>query len=124
MKKPFPISGLCLLLFFAVVLAHGALQGRGTPSNVALEQGKKVYHANCGECHGSQGRGDGPKALKMGFHPRDFTLGAFKCADARQAANFRPMKIFFERSRMECTGRPCRHTGIYPCPTARLLFSM
>jgi mono/diheme cytochrome c family protein len=46
---------------------------------VALEQGKKVYRTNCEECHGSQGRGDGPEALKMGFHPRDFTLGAFKC---------------------------------------------
>jgi mono/diheme cytochrome c family protein len=78
MNKPYPLSRLYLLLLFAIGFVHGAPQGRGTPST-ALDEGKRVYHANCEECHGSQGRGDGPKALKMGFHPRDFTLGAFKC---------------------------------------------
>lgn len=42
-------------------------------------QGKKVYEANCAKCHGGFGRGDGPEARKLGFKPRDFTLGAFKC---------------------------------------------
>jgi cytochrome c oxidase cbb3-type subunit I/II len=45
----------------------------------AQQQGKKVFDDNCAKCHGKSGRGDGPDAAKMGFHPRDFSLGAFKC---------------------------------------------
>lgn len=45
----------------------------------AQQQGKKVFDDNCARCHGKTGRGDGPDSVKLGFHPRDFTLGAFKC---------------------------------------------
>jgi cytochrome c oxidase cbb3-type subunit 2 len=48
-------------------------------SGQELKQGRKSYDAACAECHGPEGRGDGPKARKLGFRPRDFTLGAFKC---------------------------------------------
>jgi len=44
-----------------------------------LQLGKKVFGDQCAKCHGRQGKGDGPDAKKFGFHPRDFTLGAFKC---------------------------------------------
>lgn len=44
-----------------------------------VQQGSKVYQATCAKCHGGFGRGDGPEARKLGFKPRDFTLGAFKC---------------------------------------------
>ncbi len=50
-----------------------------------LEQGKKVYsEMKCWECHGLEGRGDGPKAKAQvddwGFPslPADYTLGVFK----------------------------------------------
>jgi mono/diheme cytochrome c family protein len=43
------------------------------------DQGRKVYEKACLECHGPAGRGDGPKAKKLGFRPRDLSLGAFKC---------------------------------------------
>jgi mono/diheme cytochrome c family protein len=45
----------------------------------AADRGRKVYSEACLECHGSAGRGDGPKAKKLGFRPRDLSLGAFKC---------------------------------------------
>ena len=45
----------------------------------ADEQGGKLYREHCLECHGKAGRGDGPKAERLGFHPRDFALGSFKC---------------------------------------------
>ena len=77
MKSAFQ-SGICLLLILTG-LVWGGLQKDNKASNEVLEQGRKVYHANCAECHGPQGRGDGPKAHQLGFHPRDFALGAFKC---------------------------------------------
>ncbi len=44
-----------------------------------LQVGKEVYEKNCQKCHGATGKGDGPDAVKLGFHPRDYTLGAYKC---------------------------------------------
>ncbi len=43
------------------------------------ETGRQLYLEHCTECHGASGRGDGEKAQRLGFRPRDFTLGAFKC---------------------------------------------
>ncbi len=70
--------GFCL---FAALAAVGAvLTFSRIPGSAAdLELGKKVYASACLECHGAEGHGDGPKAKKLGFHPRKFTLGAFKC---------------------------------------------
>ncbi len=72
-------AGLLIAVGGAFALTLTAWQGGGSSTESVLEQGKKVYHARCVECHGPQGRGDGPKARELGFHPRDFTLGAFKC---------------------------------------------
>ncbi len=60
----------------ACLVAGGALVLAQSPD---VAQGKKVYDANCAKCHGGFGKGDGPEARKLGFKPRDFTLGAFKC---------------------------------------------
>lgn len=64
-----------------VVALTAALCGAGLLFAQApdAQQGKKVYDATCAKCHGGFGRGDGPEARKLGFKPRDFTLGAFKC---------------------------------------------
>lgn len=48
-------------------------------TTAATERGRAVYREHCLECHGEQGRGDGQKARRLGFRPRDFTLGSFKC---------------------------------------------
>jgi cytochrome c oxidase cbb3-type subunit 2 len=40
---------------------------------------RALYRKSCAECHGRKGRGDGERALSLGFRPRDFSLGAFKC---------------------------------------------
>lgn len=55
------------------------------PSQAMLEQGRKVFDdLKCWECHGREGRGDGPKAdeLKDDFgrpiQPANFTTGVFK----------------------------------------------
>ena len=68
--------------FFAslLFLFADAQASRTTPSDGAdLPLGRTVYQKVCEECHGSKGRGDGKKAKELGFAPRNFTLGAFKC---------------------------------------------
>lgn len=45
----------------------------------AAAAGRKVFEDHCAKCHGRTGKGDGPDAKKLGFRPRDFTFGAFKC---------------------------------------------
>lgn len=66
--------------YFAAFLFAGDGVQRATPSDAAdLQLGRTVYQKVCAECHGSKGRGDGKKAKELGFAPRNFTLGAFKC---------------------------------------------
>ncbi len=62
-----------------LLASTGVAQSRDAIPGSAPEQGRKIYTAICEECHGPKGRGDGPKARKMGFRPRDFSLGSFKC---------------------------------------------
>lgn len=38
-----------------------------------LAQGKEVFQANCANCHGEQGKGDGPEAANLADQPIDFT---------------------------------------------------
>jgi mono/diheme cytochrome c family protein len=52
----------------------------------SLARGHQVYMKVCAQCHGPEGRGDGPQAKDPNFrnddktpaHPRDFTAGVFK----------------------------------------------
>lgn len=66
------------LLVCAAFAVAGSLRAQAPPS-AAAELGKPTYEKACADCHGGKGRGDGAKARKLGFAPRDFTLGAFKC---------------------------------------------
>jgi mono/diheme cytochrome c family protein len=78
--RPAKVFVVC---FAAIALAAIAGAAAGPSSGASesddLELGKKVYTTACEECHGSEGHGDGPKARKLGFHPRRFNLGSFKC---------------------------------------------
>ncbi len=76
MKPKEMIAAGCTLITLAGLIL--AQQPR-PDSAIDLQLGKKVYVEACQECHGPEGHGDGPKARKLGFHPRNFTLGSFKC---------------------------------------------
>src|SRR6266508_2044767 len=43
-----------------------------------VAKGKEIYEANCVQCHGPEGRGDGYGAPFLVPTPRDFTAGQFK----------------------------------------------
>ena len=61
------------VLTAAAWLACGGL-ARGNP----LEEGKSLYIQRCFQCHGLEGKGDGPAAAYLPRRPRDFTTGLFK----------------------------------------------
>jgi mono/diheme cytochrome c family protein len=42
-------------------------------SKDSIAQGKQLFAQNCAECHGVDGKGDGPKAAGMANPPADFT---------------------------------------------------
>ena len=72
-------GALAIFLAAAVTVAPPAVTAHAQVPNPQLQLGKKVFEDTCAKCHGRFGKGDGPDAKKLGFHPRDFTLGAFKC---------------------------------------------
>ncbi len=46
------------------------------PSAELTEKGKELFEANCVQCHGPQGHGDGPAASTMNPRPRNFASPA------------------------------------------------
>ncbi len=44
-----------------------------SPDKSSLARGKKSYNANCLQCHGKEGKGDGSSAIKMDKKVADLT---------------------------------------------------
>jgi mono/diheme cytochrome c family protein len=49
---------------------------KGDVASVA--QGKTLYNQHCKSCHGTKGKGDGPKASQLDTECGDFTTAAFQ----------------------------------------------
>ena len=45
---------------------------------VSIEQGHLLYTANCAACHGEQAKGNGPAAMVLKVHPREFINEDFR----------------------------------------------
>ncbi len=71
---------LVLAAFATVVVALIAPHIEAQRSAPAAPQshGKDIYDSHCVECHGREGKGDGPAAHLMTPRPRDFTQGRYK----------------------------------------------
>jgi mono/diheme cytochrome c family protein len=54
------------------------IAARPAASSATVAKGKQVYEANCVQCHGAEGKGDGYGAPFLVPTPRDFTGGQFK----------------------------------------------
>lgn len=48
------------------------------PEAESIEAGKRVYFTKCVWCHGVEGAGDGPGAVRLWPRPRNFNAGTFK----------------------------------------------
>ena len=84
--------GVCVsvsvLLGLGLPLSSGAQEDlpegfkqQGLPSPPPAEQieaGKRVYFTKCVWCHGVEGAGDGPGAVRLWPRPRNFNAGTFK----------------------------------------------
>jgi mono/diheme cytochrome c family protein len=44
----------------------------------SIANGKTLYGQHCKSCHGTKGKGDGPKAKQLDTESGDFTLAAFQ----------------------------------------------
>lgn len=44
----------------------------------SLATGKELYTQHCKSCHGTKGKGDGPKAAQLDTESGDFTVAAFQ----------------------------------------------
>ncbi|MBM3558036.1 MAG: cytochrome c, partial [Alphaproteobacteria bacterium] len=68
-----------LLLASSAALANVATEPvKPTPVAAVPEQGQQLYRRHCEQCHGAEGKGDGPAADLVYPRPRDFTLALFK----------------------------------------------
>ncbi|WP_127477743.1 c-type cytochrome [Sulfurivermis fontis] len=74
------MADACALLFAATALAAEVKTEPVPPTPVAAnpEQGKALYQRYCSQCHGDEGKGDGPAADRVYPRPRDFTTAIFK----------------------------------------------
>jgi DMSO reductase family type II enzyme heme b subunit len=54
------------------------LRAQSLGTEAQREAGGRLYAARCAQCHGADGRGDGPAADYLRPEPRDFTSSTFK----------------------------------------------
>lgn len=63
----------------ALVAGAALAQGqRAAGSLQDIEAGKQIYTRKCAQCHGEDGKGEGPAAAVVFPKPRDFTRGVYK----------------------------------------------
>lgn len=70
------VVGFLLSALSAVMLWAQVQQNPGSEQQRAA--GKALYDKNCSQCHGDDGKGDGPASSFMKPRPRDFTTGKYK----------------------------------------------
>jgi Tol biopolymer transport system component/mono/diheme cytochrome c family protein len=74
--------------FTMAIAGPGEMSGPINPLAVnaeTIQEGQKLYAANCAACHGSTGKGDGPAAAGLNPRPADFTqhMGPGKHTDGQ-----------------------------------------
>src|SRR5215831_9877565 len=72
-SRPAPDAGSLTPPFLETPIAP-----RPAPTAATVTKGRQVYDANCIQCHGPEGKGDGYGAPFLVPPPRDFTAGQFK----------------------------------------------
>ena len=78
MDRMKPIGSRSLLAVAAAGLIVAAGVAISWTRLEAQPRGKAVYEKHCVECHGAEGKGDGPSAAYLAPRPRDFSNGRYK----------------------------------------------
>lgn len=82
-------SGLVVMTMFAFTSANqqtpwpvpDAYKNKANPLKgdaASVAKGKDLYNQHCKSCHGTKGKGDGPKASQLDTECGDFTKAAFQ----------------------------------------------
>ena len=69
---------VCAGAAFIIAAAAAALAVSHQKVQAQQSQGRTVYEKHCVECHGENGKGDGPAAYFLTPRPRDLTTGNYK----------------------------------------------
>ena len=85
------MAGICTVMLFAFVPATNyqnppwavpdAAKSKANPVKsdaASIATGKDLYATHCKSCHGTKGKGDGPKASQLDTECGDFTKPAFQ----------------------------------------------
>jgi mono/diheme cytochrome c family protein len=65
------VGGLALVAGLVVLAGRAAGEGRDPVDEVS---GRYTYRTYCASCHGEDGKGEGPLAESLRFHPPDLSL--------------------------------------------------
>jgi len=68
-----------VLILFSWLVLYGLAYSNGTleiASQPDIEQGRDIYRKHCQECHGAEGRGDGPRAAMLAPRPGNLVSAA------------------------------------------------
>src|SRR5262245_32267593 len=80
--RPVTLLGVAVagwLIAVTTMFAGSAQQApAGAPPAAAMTDSRALYEAKCANCHGREGKGDGPAAGLLVVKPRDFTSGKYK----------------------------------------------
>ncbi|HKZ86088.1 MAG TPA: CopD family protein [Anaerolineae bacterium] len=70
-----PVGALSVYTFFKEATPGLSLTNPYLPDEQSLAIGQQLFEANCATCHGSAGRGNGPRAGELPVRPADFGSG-------------------------------------------------
>ena len=71
------VGSFILIICIMVCSGPDLLKGASPPGSES-SLGKVLYEGRCVQCHGKDGKGNGPAASVLNPRPRDFTSGKFK----------------------------------------------
>ena len=94
----------CLALAGGLAVAPATGVGQQKDSPTYGVSGSYTYRTYCASCHGERGKGDGPLALSLRFHPPDLTRMARRNGGAYPEETVR--KIIDGRRPIEGHGGP------------------